>query len=144
MIYNDQFRWACREFRGRWERKEQSWFFPVEYAEEVERLNRIYNSDFVNVELTFLTDFHCFDHRFFLAGYPIACGAHTKAYFEKGVKQIKGEKPTPFDLDNYLFHKGTVITLTMTRALLTKVAQEWKGTLSLRDASRSDCANDLF
>lgn len=142
-IYNDKFRWACRDFCGQWNPKEQSWVFPIEYAEEVERLNRIYNSDFVEIELTFLADFHCFEHRFFLAGYPIACGAYTKAYFEKGVKQIKGDKPTPFSLDNYLIHKGTVITLTMTRFLLTEVAQKWKGTLSLRDTAQPNCVNDL-
>ena len=38
MIYNDKFRWACRELRGRWEPKEQSWSPPIEYAEDVERL----------------------------------------------------------------------------------------------------------
>ena len=141
-VYNESFRWECRELSGRWNPEDHTWSFPSENSEDVERLKQTYNRDFVNVELTFLTDYHCFDHRFFLAGYPIACGAYTKAYFERGVKQIKGEKPTPYDLDHYLFHKGTMITLTMTRALLTKVAQEWKGTLSLRDMAQSRSAND--
>ena len=142
-VYNEELRWECVALGGRWDRKAKAWAFPAERAEEVERLNKVYNSDFVDVEICFLKDYRCLTLKFELAGYQIATGAMTKLRLGIYVKQKGGDKPSISYPDDYVFHRGTVLTARMTRTLMTKVAQEWKGTLSLRDTAQPNSANDL-
>jgi hypothetical protein len=142
-VYNEELRWECVALAGRWDRKTKSWTFPAEQSQKVEHLNKVYNSDFVDVEICFLKDYRCLTLKFELAGYQIATGAMSNLRLGIYVKQKDGDKPSITYPDDYLFHRGTILTARMTRTLITKVAQEWKGTLSLRDTAQPNCANDL-
>jgi len=115
--YNIRVVDECRRLGGKWDGEEKAWIFPGFVADKVEALDEKYNSELINIEITFPDGTSKWQGCIDVAGFKIASatGRDSGAKIANGVAFIKGEARSGGSVKNWMtvISEGTVIRMSI-------------------------------
>lgn len=127
-FYNQNMVTECHNLGGKWDADEKAWVFSGIVADKVELLDEKYNSELVNVEITFNETARGDREPVYLAGFKIAqaWGRDSGAKLAEGISLIAGDVSSCGSVKNWgtRIAEGTVIRMQIPRLCLDDIGQD--------------------
>lgn len=126
--YNSWLVNDCQKYGGVWCPDEKAWIFKDFVSEEIEELDRIYNSALANYEITFAEDYTAFKGSVYLFGVRVAKGSgrDSGAELSSGIAMIEGKINTGGSQKNWetIIFKNTVLRMSLPTLVVEEIASE--------------------
>lgn len=129
-FYNYDLCRRLKKLGGVWDAEAKAWILPSFVQDKVDELELKYNSQLVDVEITFERDDFAENEELRVCGYPVATatGRDSGAQVAKGVAVIKGKFGSGGSIKNWntYVQRGTVIRMKLPVGVLKDCEYPYK------------------